>query len=72
MFVYYKCYIFDRIDISEEIDVNKVSASKECDNCHYWYLWNYSFTFQPNACNRYHDLLMMPINLSIAYLILLF
>ena len=26
---------FDKIDVSEEIDVNKTSASKECDICHY-------------------------------------
>ena len=25
---------FDRIDISEGIDVNKTSESKECDICH--------------------------------------
>ena len=25
-------------DISEGIDVNKTSASKECDICHYWFL----------------------------------
>ena len=25
----------DRIGVSEEIDVNKTSASKECDICHY-------------------------------------
>ena len=54
----------DRIDISEEIDVNKTSASKESDVCHYWYFLNYSFKFQPNVCNRCHDLLMMPLNLS--------
>ena len=40
------------------------SASKECDICHYWYFLNYTFKFQPNVCNRCHDLLMMPINLS--------
>ena len=28
---------YDRIDISEGIDINKMSASKECDFCHYWY-----------------------------------
>ena len=28
---------FDRIDISEWIDVNKTNKSKECDICHYWY-----------------------------------
>ena len=53
-----------RINVSEGIDVNKISASKECDVCHYWYFLNYSFKFQPNVCNRYHDLLMMSMNLS--------
>ena len=28
---------FDRINVSERIDVNKTIASKECDICHYWY-----------------------------------
>ena len=55
---------FDRIGVSEGIDVNKASASKECDICHYWYFLNYSFKFQPNVCNRCHDLLMMSMNLS--------
>ena len=26
---------YDRIDISEGIDVNKITLSKECDICHY-------------------------------------
>ena len=26
---------YDRIDISEGIDVNKTKASKECDICYY-------------------------------------
>ena len=52
------------IDVSEGIDVNKTSALKECGICHYWYFLNYSFKFQPNVCNRCHDLLMMSINLS--------
>ena len=42
---------FDRIDISEGIDVNKTSAPKECDNCCYWYFLNYSFKFQTDVCN---------------------
>ena len=25
---------YDRIDVSEGIDINKTSASKECDICH--------------------------------------
>ena len=28
---------YDRIDISEGIDINKTIALKECDICHYWY-----------------------------------
>ena len=60
---------FDRIDVSERIDVKKTSASKEYDIFHYWYFWyfsigNYSFKFQSNVCNGRHDLLMMPISLS--------
>ena len=55
---------FDRINTSEGIDVNKTSASKKCDLCHYWYFLNYSFKFQPNVCNRSHDLLMMSVTLS--------
>ena len=55
---------FDRIDICEGTDVNKTSASKECDICYYWYFLNYSFKLQPNVCNRSHDLFMMSMNLS--------
>ena len=55
---------YDRIDISEGIDVNKTMESKECNICRYWHFLNYSFKFQPNVCNRCHDLLMMSINLS--------
>ena len=56
------CY--DGIDVSEGIDVNNTSTSKECDVCHYWYFLNSSFKFQPNICNRCHSLLMMSMNLS--------
>ena len=28
---------YDKIDISEGNDINKTSASKECDIRHYWY-----------------------------------
>ena len=38
-----KMLYFDRIDVSEEIDVNKISKSKECDICHYWYFLNKGF-----------------------------
>ena len=55
---------YDRIDVSEGIDVNKTSSSKEYDVCHYCYFLNFSFKFQPNVSKRCHDLLMMSVNLS--------
>ena len=54
---------FDRIDISEGIDVNKSSQSKEWDICHYRYFLDKGFKFQLNVCNGCHDLLMS-MNLS--------
>ena len=30
-----KMIYYDRIDVSEGIDVNKINASNECDICHY-------------------------------------
>ena len=50
---------FDRIDVSEGIDVNKTSASKEYDMFYYWYFLNKGFEFQPNVCNQCHYLLIM-------------
>ena len=55
---------YDRIDVSEGINVNKTSRSWKCDICHSWYFLNYSFKFQLNFCNSCHDLQMMSINLS--------
>ena len=36
---------FDRIDVSEGVEINKTIASKEYDVCHYWCFLNYSFKF---------------------------
>ena len=55
---------YERIDVSEGIDINKTSASKECDIYHSWYFLNKGFNFQPYVCNRCHDLLMMFMKLS--------
>ena len=37
---------YDRVDISERIDINQTSISKERDICHYWHFLYYSFKFQ--------------------------
>ena len=47
---------YDRIDISEGIDVNKTNASKECDICHYWYFKDIGFKYKPYLCNGSYDL----------------
>ena len=41
---------YDRIDISEGIDVNKTDRSKECKLCHYWYFLNKNFSYGPYLC----------------------
>ena len=43
----------DRIDVSERIDTNKTSKSKESDICHCCYV-----------STGYHDVLMMSMNIS--------
>ena len=45
-------WYYDRIDVSEGIDVNKTRESKECNVCRYWYFLNKDFMFQPNVYNR--------------------
>ena len=59
-----KMLYYDRIDVSEGINVNKTSASKECNIRHYWYSLDKGFNFKPIVCNGCHDLLMMSMNLS--------
>ena len=42
---------YDKIDVSEGIDVNKKNASKECDICHYWWFLDKVFKYKPYLCN---------------------
>ena len=61
------CYImlyYDRIELSEGININKTSALKECDIFHYCHFLDKGFKFQPDVCNGYHDVLMMSVNLN--------
>ena len=48
---------YDRIDISEGIDTDKTSTSKECNICHYWYFLDKNFNYDPHLSNRCHDLM---------------
>ena len=46
-----KTLYYDRIDVFEGININKIS--------YYWYFLNKGFEFKLNVCNGCHDLLMM-------------
>ena len=47
---------YDRIHISEGIDVNKANLSKECDIFQYWYFKDIGFKYEQYLCNGCHDL----------------
>ena len=55
---------YDRIDISEGIDVNKTNASKECDSCHYWHFKGIGFKYEPFLCNCCHGLMQEAIDFN--------
>ena len=38
---------FDRINISEGIDINKTNASKKCNIHNYWYFLDKGFKYEP-------------------------
>ena len=38
---------YDKIDVTEGIDLDKTNKSKECMFCHYWYYLNKIFTYGP-------------------------
>ena len=55
---------YEKIDVSEGIDVNKASASKECELCHYRLFKDIGFKFEEHVCNKCHDLLTMTHSLK--------
>ena len=62
---------YERIYISEGIDVNKTNLSKECDICHYWYFKDIGFKYEPYLCKGCHDLMQKTIafnNIAIVYI----
>ena len=55
---------YDRIDISDIIDINKTSKLKECMLWHYWYFTDVGYKFQPYLCNGCHAVSTIPYNLK--------
>ena len=55
---------YNKSNVSEGIDVNKTSASKECELCHYWFFKDIGFKFEEHVCNKCHDLLTIAHSLK--------
>ena len=55
---------YQKIDVSEGIDVNKTGASKECELCHYWFFKDVGFKLEKHVCNGCHDLLTKAYSLK--------
>ena len=55
---------YQKIDVSEGTDVNKTSASKKCELCHYWFFKDVGFKFEEHVCDRCLDLLTIAYSLK--------
>ena len=56
---------YDRIDITEGIDINKSSdKSKECHICHYCYFIDKNFSYQKYLCNGRHNLMQKAMSFN--------
>ena len=56
---------YQKINVSEGIDVNKTSTSKECELCHYRLFKDVGFKSEEHVCSKCHDLLTMTYSLKI-------
>ena len=48
---------YNRIDISEAIEINNINNSKECMLCHYWYFLEKNFSYGPYLCDGYYNIM---------------
>ena len=53
---------YERIDISDGIDVGMSDTSKECMLCHYWYFLHKTFSYGPYLCDGCYNILQKSIN----------
>ena len=55
---------YERIDVSEGIDLNKTGTSKDCMICYYLYFKDIGYEYEQYVCNGCHDVSMMVYNLD--------
>ena len=56
MMTFKKKLAYERIDISDGINVNKSCESKGCTLCHYWYFFDTSFSYGPYICDGCYNM----------------
>ena len=47
---------YDKIAVTENIDLNKTIKSKECMFCHYWYYLNKNFSYGRFTCDSCYNI----------------
>ena len=62
---------YERIDVSDGIDVDMTNKSKECMLCHYWYFLHKNFSFGPylsdgcynmmQKCNKFKNIAIVHV-----------
>ena len=67
----YELYMlqYDRTDISEGTDINKTNASEQCDICHYCYVLDENFNYEPYLCSGDHDLMQKVMDFNDAAIV---
>ena len=55
---------YDKFDASEGIDINKSNTSNRCMACHYWYFKDIGYKYEPEVCNKCHNISMMAYELE--------
>ena len=61
---------YERIDISEGIDLNKTNKSKECMLCYYYNFLNKNFSYGPYLCDGCYNMTQKSVdskNIEIIY-----
>ena len=59
---------YERINISEGVDLNKTNKSKECMLCHYWYFLHKNFSYGPYLCDGCFNIMQKSIDSKILIL----
>ena len=55
---------YDRIDVSEGIDLGRTNASKKCKICQYWYFKDINVKYEPHLSNVCHGLMQKAVNFN--------